>query len=56
MGVPEKYNIVDVYGLDEDALAYVPRPVFALVLLFPCSEKVQVLYIFGLIGFVQQTH
>lgn len=38
--MPEQYNIVDVYGLDEDALAYIPRPVYALVLLFPCSEKV----------------
>ncbi|XP_054290264.1 ubiquitin carboxyl-terminal hydrolase isozyme L3-like isoform X2 [Macrosteles quadrilineatus] len=39
LGVPKKWQIVDVYGLDPDLLAVVPQPVLALLLLFPISEK-----------------
>uniref|UniRef100_A0A1B6LCB9 Ubiquitin carboxyl-terminal hydrolase n=1 Tax=Graphocephala atropunctata TaxID=36148 RepID=A0A1B6LCB9_9HEMI len=39
MGVPEKWQVTDVYGLDEDMLAIVPRPVLSLMLLFPTSQN-----------------
>lgn len=39
LGVPDKWSIVDVYSLEPDALAWVPRPVLALILLFPYNDK-----------------
>ncbi|KAG7211446.1 hypothetical protein KM043_010730 [Ampulex compressa] len=40
LGVPKKWGIVDVYGLEPDLLALVPKPVLAVILLYPFTTKV----------------
>ncbi|XP_047506747.1 ubiquitin carboxyl-terminal hydrolase-like [Pieris napi] len=39
LGVSDKWKMVDVLGLENDALQWVPRPVLAVLLLFPLSEN-----------------
>ncbi|KAL6423466.1 hypothetical protein ACFW04_010212 [Cataglyphis niger] len=41
LGVPKKWSIVDVYSFDSDLLAIIPRPVLAVVLLYPISAKTE---------------
>lgn len=39
-GVPNTFQVVDVFGLDDELLSMLPQPVKAFILLFPISEKV----------------
>lgn len=43
LGVAPEWSVVDVFGLDEEMLEWVPKPVKALILLFPTSETVRLL-------------
>ncbi|XP_058464784.1 ubiquitin carboxyl-terminal hydrolase [Malaya genurostris] len=38
LGVSPLWNIVDIYGVDDELLAFVPSPLKSLIFLFPCSD------------------
>ncbi|CAG9532265.1 unnamed protein product [Cercopithifilaria johnstoni] len=40
IGVEEGVECVDIYGFEEDVLAFIPRPCYAVILCFPMVDKV----------------
>eukprot|EP01084_Bolivina_argentea_P031105 57584_1 len=41
MGLPDAYAFCDIWGLDDDLLAFVPQPVLAVMFLFPSSKGIK---------------
>ncbi len=39
LGVPEDVVVGEVFGLDEDSLSFVPRPVYAVIATFEALKK-----------------
>lgn len=38
--LPQEWNFVDVLSFDDQALQWIPRPVAAVILLFPCTDTI----------------
>ncbi|XP_054721968.1 ubiquitin carboxyl-terminal hydrolase isozyme L3-like [Uloborus diversus] len=39
LGVPKKYGISDIFSFDAEMLQFVPKPSFAIILLFPATSE-----------------
>jgi len=40
LGISEQWQFVDVWGFESDLLQLLPRPICAVLLLYPLSDKV----------------
>jgi len=40
LGIAEQWQFIDVWGFESDLLQLLPRPVCAVLLLYPLSDKV----------------
>ncbi|KYN16016.1 Ubiquitin carboxyl-terminal hydrolase isozyme L3 [Trachymyrmex cornetzi] len=41
LGIPKKWSILFAYGLESELLTIIPRPVLAIILLYPISLKIE---------------
>lgn len=46
VGVSSKWSISDIFGLDDEILNYVQKPVKAIIFLYPLTENVSKIHLF----------